>query len=97
MENIVFKFDGIDKVNKESVVGSQKPKDVEIKFSSPKSEKSEVVINSEINTDENLWESLLDRFFLINNAHVDIEINDFGAKPSTISFRLSEALELVCE
>lgn len=97
MENMVFEFDGINKIQKSSLVGIKKSKDVEISFNLPKEDKCRVVVNSEINTDENLWKDLLDRFFLINNSHVDIQINDFGAKPSTISFRLNEALELACE
>lgn len=93
MENLVLEFDGIKAIDKESISGVAKKKDVEVKIKKADGNKSKVTINSDKNTDENLWEALLYRFFLVNEIHADIEINDLGAKPSTISFRLNEALE----
>lgn len=97
MENLVFEYNGSNNIKRNSFVGLNKIKDVEISFHLPKDDISKVTIDSEKNTDEKLWKSLLDRFFLINDIHADIQINDFGAKPSTITFRLNEALELACE
>lgn len=94
MENLLLEFNGTRDINKESIAGIAKKKDVEIKIKKANESKSKVTINSDINTDKNLWEALLDRFFLVSEIHADIEINDFGAKPSTISFRLNEALEI---
>lgn len=97
MGNIVFEFEGINKIQKDSLVGSKKFKDVEISFKLAREDKCSVIVNSEVNTDGDLWKDLLDRFFLVNDIHADIEVNDFGAKPSTITFRLNQALELASE
>lgn len=96
MENLILNYNGNKKINTECCIGQQSPKQVEIKLSFPKTEVCKVTVNSDVNEDSNLWKSIMDRFFLINDIHADIEINDFGAKPSTILFKLLQAMEVSC-
>jgi malonate decarboxylase delta subunit len=40
-----------------------------------------------------IWEAVLDRFFVRNDLAAAVEINDSGATPGTVSLRLAQAVE----
>lgn len=94
MSTFVFEYDlGEKNILKSIIVGENKKKDLLVKLNKSQSDKTVVNINSEANIDENLWKDIIDRFMMLNNLNAYIEIDDGGAKPGTILFRLNEAVE----
>lgn len=94
MCTFVFEYElGQKNITENITTGEYKKKDVLVKLSQSQDDKTIVNINSEVNTDENLWKDILDRFMMMNDLNAYIEINDGGAKPGTVLFRLNEAVE----
>ncbi|WP_455543877.1 hypothetical protein [Intestinibacter sp.] len=94
MSTFVFEYKIDEKnIDKYLVAGENKKKDASVKLSKVTDNKMVVTINSEVNTDKDLWKDIIDRFILINGINANILIEDGGAKPGTILFRLNEAIE----
>jgi len=72
------------------VVGSG---DLEILLEPAPGHKAIVNIRTSVDGHQPTWRAVLDRFFLRYQGAAKIDINDFGATPGVVAFRLQQAVE----
>jgi malonate decarboxylase delta subunit len=81
-------------VTTRSHVGVVASGNLEVLCEPPSGDGATVVVNTSVNGYEKIWRATIERFLQRHDFAADIEINDFGATPATVSLRLEQALEL---
>ncbi|MFC0272669.1 malonate decarboxylase subunit delta [Metabacillus herbersteinensis] len=94
MERITYTFPATKKINRFAHVGVVGSGDLEIMMEPSGDSQTEVTIRTGITGFKNTWESVIQRFFAQHDVAAKVKINDFGATPGVVKFRLEQALEV---
>jgi len=96
METLTMKYKATKSVARRAYVGVVGSGDLEILLEPTKGQIASVVVRTRFDGYGEIWKSILDKFFTVNDIAANIEINDFGATPGMVSMRLMQALEVSC-
>ena len=66
---------------------------LEVLCEPPTSPGARVIVRTTVDGFEPTWRAVLERFLTRHQVAADLEINDFGATPATVTLRLEQALE----
>jgi malonate decarboxylase delta subunit len=90
----VFEFPATKTLKQRAHVGVVGSGDLEVLIQ-PNNE-GKVIVEVRTGTDGfgAVWKTVLERFFKENDTAMNVSINDFGATPGMVTFRLAQALEV---
>jgi malonate decarboxylase delta subunit len=94
MQRIVVERQGGTPVRRRAHVGVVASGNLEVLCEPPRGAAATVVVNTSVDGYDAIWRATIERFLSRHDFCADIEINDFGATPATVSLRLEQALEL---
>jgi malonate decarboxylase delta subunit len=95
MEILNFEYEAQRPLMRRAHVGVVGSGDLEVLIEpSPKST-AQVRVRTSVDGYEQVWKQVLDRFFSRFEHAAQIQINDFGATPGTVTLRLEQAAEEV--
>ncbi|GAC1307928.1 MAG: malonate decarboxylase subunit delta [Vulcanimicrobiaceae bacterium] len=93
MQTIVIDRAGGTPVRGRAHVGVVASGNLEVLCEPPTGDRARVVVNTTVDGYETVWRTVLERFLARHAIAADVEINDFGATPATVTLRLEQALE----
>lgn len=93
MQEFVVERDGGAPVAGRAHVGVVASGNLEVLVEPPAGERARVVVRTTVDGFESIWRAVLARFLERHAIAADIEINDFGATPATVTLRLEQGLE----
>ncbi len=93
MQTIVVERPGGTPVSGRACVGVVASGNLEVLCEPPTGARARVVVNTTVDGYETIWRTVLERFLARHAIAADLEINDFGATPATVTLRLEQALE----
>lgn len=93
MRTLNFQFPGNRPATHRAHVGVVGSGDLEILIVPGPIDSASVRIRTSVSGFDDVWRSVLDRFFNRYGLTGSIEINDFGATPAVVSIRLLQALD----
>ena len=94
MEKLIFEYQATKPIPKGAFVGVVSSGDLEILLEPIDGLKAYVVVRTRFDGFRQVWQDILDKFFIENAIVAKIEINDFGATPGMVNLRLLQALEV---
>src|SRR5580704_8325768 len=98
MEQIEFDYSAAKRsITKRAHVGVVGSGDLEVLMEPSLSEGAHVSITTSVDGFQDYWKAALDRFFSRFDGAVRIQINDAGATPGGVLFRLGQAVEMINE
>jgi malonate decarboxylase delta subunit len=98
MEKLAFDYPtAIRRITRRAHVGVVRSGDLEVLMEPSQSEGAHVSITTSADGFRDSWKAALDRFFSRFDGAVRIEINDAGATPGGVLFRLGQAVEMINE
>jgi malonate decarboxylase delta subunit len=93
MEQFEFIYPARRKVLKRAHVGVVGSGDLEVLLEPINTALASIYIRTSVDGFQTTWKAVLDRFFGQYDGAVRIEINDAGATPGAVFFRLQQAVE----
>ena len=98
MERIEFDYPAAKRrIIKKAHVGVVGSGDMEVLMEPAESGGAQVSITTSVDGFGDYWKAALDRFFSRFDGAVRIQINDAGATPGGVLFRLGQAVEMIDE
>ena len=94
MQEFVIERSGGVPVSRRAHVGVVGSGNLEILCEPPTGDRAVVHVRTTVDGFERIWNATVERFLQRRNVAADIEINDFGATPATVTLRLEQALEI---
>ena len=94
MQQIIVERAGGTPVRRRAHVGVVGSGNLEVLCEPPSAGGARIVVSTTVDGFEPIWRATLERFLAGRAIAADIEINDFGATPATVTLRLEQALEL---
>ncbi|CAM3545618.1 malonate decarboxylase subunit delta [Cytobacillus oceanisediminis] len=94
MEKLSFRFPATQTLESNAHVGVVGSGDLEILMEPSEQGYADVTVRTGTTGFNQIWKTVLERFFSNNDVSAIIKINDFGATPGVVSLRLSQALEV---
>jgi malonate decarboxylase delta subunit len=94
MQEIIVERPGGIPVSRRAHVGVVGSGNLEILCEPPSAAGARVRIRTTVDGFEGIWTLTVQRFLASRDVAADIEINDFGATPATVTLRLQQALEI---
>ncbi|MBD5657309.1 MAG: malonate decarboxylase acyl carrier protein [Candidatus Eremiobacteraeota bacterium] len=94
MQEFVIERAGGVPVGRRAHVGVVGSGNLEILCEPPSAARARVRIRTTVDGFERIWTLTVERFLRSHDIAADIEINDFGATPATVTLRLEQALEI---
>lgn len=92
MNNLNFHYAASDPIRHRAHVGVVSSGDLEVLLEpSPSPHQALVTVCTSVDGYNEIWKAVLDRFFFRYKGAVSIYINDFGATPGMVLFRLEQA------
>jgi len=93
MQEIIVERTGGTPVPGRAHVGVVASGNLEVLCEPPRGPGARIVVRTTVDGFEAIWRALLERFLQRHPIAADLEINDFGATPATVTLRLEQALE----
>lgn len=93
MQEFTIERSGGDPVRGRAHVGVVASGNLEVLCEPPRGDGASVRVRTTVDGYETIWRTVVARFLDRRPIAADIEINDFGATPATVSLRLEQALE----
>jgi malonate decarboxylase delta subunit len=93
METLNFDYPASQPVSRRAHVGVVGSGDLEVLLEPSLDEQAHVTVRTSADGFGEVWQAVLDRFFIRNDLAAAIEINDAGATPGTVALRLAQAAE----
>ena len=93
METLNFDYPASQTVSGRAHVGVVGSGDLEVLLEPSPDDQAHVTVRTSADGFGEIWEAVLDRFFVRNDLAAAVEINDSGATPGTVSLRLAQAVE----
>jgi malonate decarboxylase delta subunit len=93
MQEIVVERLGGTPVQGRAHVGVVASGNLEVLCEPPSTPGARIVVRTTVDGFEPIWRAVLARFLRNHAIAADVEINDFGATPATVTLRLEQALE----
>jgi malonate decarboxylase delta subunit len=98
MEKFAFDYPSAKRrITRRAHVGVVGSGDLEVLMEPSLSEDAHVSITTSVDGFRDYWKAALDRFFSRFDGAVRIQINDGGATPGGVLFRLGQAVEMINE
>lgn len=94
METLSYVYEGKRKITKRAHIGVVASGDLEILVEPTEETKAIVTIKTGSEGFKEVWEAVLERFFIKNEVTGIFTINDFGATPGVVGLRLAQVLEV---
>jgi malonate decarboxylase delta subunit len=95
METLNFEYDAKGPLTRRAHVGVVASGDLEVLIEPSNKPKTLVRVRTSIDGYTEVWKVVLDRIFARFERTANVEINDFGATPGTVTLRLEQAIEAV--
>ncbi len=95
METLHFEYKAKQPLMRRAHVGVVGSGDLEVLIEPSDKLTAHVRVRTSVDGYAPVWKSVLDRFFAHFEYAVELEINDFGATPGTVTLRLEQAAEEV--
>ncbi len=95
METLNFEYEAKEQLTRRAHVGVVGSGDLEVLIEPSSQSTSHVRVRTSVDGYAQIWKAVLDRFFSRFAQAAQIEINDFGATPGTVTLRLEQAAERV--
>jgi malonate decarboxylase delta subunit len=95
METLNFEFEAKGQLTRRAHVGVVGSGDLEVLIEPSSKPIAQVRVRTSVNGYSQVWKAVLDRFFSRFERAANVEINDFGATPGTVTLRLEQAAEAV--
>lgn len=93
MQEIVVERAGGLPVRGRAHVGVVASGNLEVLCEPPSTPGARIVVRTTVDGYGSIWRAVLERFLSRHAIAADLEINDFGATPATVTLRLEQALE----
>jgi malonate decarboxylase delta subunit len=93
METLNFDYPASQPVSGRAHVGVVGSGDLEVLLEPSPDDRVHVTVRTSADGFGEVWEAVLERFFVRNDLAAAIEINDSGATPGTVALRLAQAVE----
>jgi malonate decarboxylase delta subunit len=93
METLNFVYPASQPVSGRAHIGVVGSGDLEVLLEPSPDDQAHVTVRTSVDGFGEIWEAVLDRFFVRNDLAAAVEINDSGATPGTVSLRLAQAVE----
>lgn len=93
MQEFTIERSGGEPVRGRAHVGVVASGNLEVLCEPPRGGGARVRVRTTVDGYETIWRTVVARFLDRRPIAADIEINDFGATPATVSLRLEQALE----
>lgn len=94
METLTFEYDATKTIHQRSHVGVVGSGDLEVILAPSNEGLAQIHIRTGSEGFGEVWKTVLDRFFTVNDIEAKVTINDFGATPGVVHLRLAQALEV---
>jgi triphosphoribosyl-dephospho-CoA synthase len=94
MELLEFDYPAKRKISHRAHIGVVGSGDLEVLLEPSPTESAHVRIRTTVDGFGDTWKAVLDRFFARYDGAAQIEINDAGATPGSVLFRLEQAVEM---
>ncbi len=94
MHEFVIDRAGGEPVRARAHVGVVASGNLEVLCEPPHRSGARIVVRTTVDGYEAIWRAVIARFLERHPIAAEIEINDFGATPATVSLRLEQALEI---
>jgi malonate decarboxylase delta subunit len=95
METLNYDYEAKEPLTRRAHVGVVGSGDLEVLIEPSNKPTSQVRIRTSVDGYAQVWKSVLDRFFSHFDRAANVQINDFGATPGTVTLRLEQAAEEV--
>ena len=95
METLNFEYEAKGRVTRRAHVGVVGSGDLEVLIEPSSRSTSHVRVRTSVDGYAQIWKAVLERFFSRFEQAAQVEINDFGATPGTVTLRLEQAAERV--
>jgi malonate decarboxylase delta subunit len=93
METLNFEYEAKERLARCAHVGVVGSGDLEVLIEPSSQSTSHVRVRTSVDGYAQIWKAVLDRFFSRFEQAAQVEINDFGATPGTVTVRLEQAAE----
>jgi malonate decarboxylase delta subunit len=93
METLNFEYEAKGPLKRRAHVGVVSSGDLEVLIEPSNKSTAQVRVRTSVDGYANIWKAVLDRFFSRFEYAANVEINDFGATPGTVTLRLEQAAE----
>jgi malonate decarboxylase delta subunit len=93
METLHFEYEAKGRLTRRAHVGAVGSGDLEVLIEPSDVPTAHVRVRTSVDGYAQVWKAVLDRFFDRFDSAVNLEINDFGATPGTVTLRLEQAAE----
>jgi malonate decarboxylase delta subunit len=93
METLKFEYEAKERLTRRAYVGVVGSGDLEVLIEPSSQSTSHVRVRTSVDGYAQIWKAVLDRFFSRFEQAAQVEINDFGATPGTVTLRLEQAAE----
>jgi len=93
MQELIVERPGGTPIRGRAHVGVVASGNLEVLCEPPSAPRARIVVRTSVDGFEPIWRAVLDRFLARHAIAADVEINDFGATPATVTLRLEQALE----
>ena len=93
METLNFEYEAKERLTRRAHVGVVGSGDLEVLIEPSSQSTSHVRVRTSVDGYAQIWKAVLDRFFSRFEQAAQVEINDFGATPGTVTLRLEQAAE----
>jgi malonate decarboxylase delta subunit len=95
VETLHFEYEAKRPLTRRAHVGVVGSGDLEVLIEPSSKSTSQVRVRTSVDGYTQVWKAVLDRFFARFEQAAQVEINDFGATPGTVTLRLEQAAEEV--
>ena len=95
METLNYEYEAKGLLTRRAHVGVVGSGDLEVLIEPSSSLATQVRVRTSVQGYAQVWKAVLDRVFAGFNNAANVEINDFGATPGTVTLRLEQAAEEV--
>jgi malonate decarboxylase delta subunit len=92
--HLSFSFEARRPVAGRAHVGVVASGDLEVLLEPAADGRAQVLVETSVGGFEDLWRSVLSRFFVQYDGQARLEIHDSGANPGTVMLRLRQAAEI---
>jgi malonate decarboxylase delta subunit len=95
METLSFEYNAKGRLTLRAHVGVVASGDLEVLIEPSDKPKTIVRVRTSVDGYTEVWKAVLDRIFARFERTANVQINDFGATPGTVTLRLEQAIEAV--
>jgi malonate decarboxylase delta subunit len=95
METLKFSYEANGTLTRRAHVGVVGSGDLEVLIEPSDQPITRFRVRTSVDGYADVWKAVLDRFFAGFEYAANVEINDFGATPGTVTLRLEQAAEQV--